>query len=352
MLDDEPLDSPHGATAGAWLSIGALAKASGVPVETLRTWERRYDFPQPSRLPSGHLRYPAQAIGVVVRVRALLAEGHRASDLLSEAARGETFPPRRMGRESATIDTVLALDQPATIADAATIARAATIDAKITARTADVADPTLRSGLSEVLDAAYRLDAMRLDRALSWQWQRRGGIGFLEGFCGPLLVQIGLLWRDGIFDVHHEHFASERIRDFLVARAQALAVGAEVWVIAATISGERHVLGLHMAAAALAMAGVGVVFLGADMPVQELATAAAQVRARGVIISVSEASRAELVTAQLVALRDSLPLVRDIAVGGQGASRLAPIPGVQVLSTLPSLQGWAHSLRAPAQETA
>jgi hypothetical protein len=122
MLDDEPLDSPPGATAGAWLSIGALAKASGVPVETLRTWERRYDFPQPSRLPSGHRRYPAQAIGVVVRVRALLAEGHRASDLLSEAARGATFP-QRAGPEFAPTDTIPALDQPATIQRCAAASR-------------------------------------------------------------------------------------------------------------------------------------------------------------------------------------------------------------------------------------
>ena len=33
----------------AMLSIGAVAKATGIRVETLRTWERRYGFPRPER---------------------------------------------------------------------------------------------------------------------------------------------------------------------------------------------------------------------------------------------------------------------------------------------------------------
>ncbi len=342
MRDDDTPAMTDDAGAGPWLSIGALAKASGIPVETLRTWERRYDFPQPTRLPSGHRRYPAGAIAVLLRVRALLGEGHRASDLLTQAARGASLAPRS---DEAARAPATATAPPAPPAPASRLA-----DALQRYEVDDAVGPG--SGLAEVLDAAYRLDAARVDRALSWQWQRRGGIGFLQGFCGPLLVHIGLLWRDGVFDVHHEHFVSERIRDFLVARAHALAAGAEVCVVAATISGERHVLGLHMAATALAMAGVGVVFLGADMPIRELATAAEQVGARAIVLSVSAASRPAQVAAQLIALRAALPAAHDIAVGGQGARTLGPIEGIRVLGSLDDLQRWAHALRAPTQETA
>ena len=37
------------------LSIGAVSKATGVPVETLRTWERRYGVPSPGRSAMGEL---------------------------------------------------------------------------------------------------------------------------------------------------------------------------------------------------------------------------------------------------------------------------------------------------------
>ena len=39
------------------LSIGELARQTGVPVATLRSWEGRYGFPRPQRLAGGHRRY-------------------------------------------------------------------------------------------------------------------------------------------------------------------------------------------------------------------------------------------------------------------------------------------------------
>ena len=39
------------------MSIGAIARATGVPTNTLRTWERRYGFPASQRIASGHRRY-------------------------------------------------------------------------------------------------------------------------------------------------------------------------------------------------------------------------------------------------------------------------------------------------------
>lgn len=41
----------------AHLTIGDVAARTGVGTATLRAWERRHDFPHPSRLPGGHRRY-------------------------------------------------------------------------------------------------------------------------------------------------------------------------------------------------------------------------------------------------------------------------------------------------------
>lgn len=40
-----------------YLTIGELARRTGVGVSTLRAWEQRYGFPVPQRLASGHRRY-------------------------------------------------------------------------------------------------------------------------------------------------------------------------------------------------------------------------------------------------------------------------------------------------------
>jgi DICT domain-containing protein len=50
------------------VSIGELAERAGVAEGTLRMWERRYGFPEPQRLPSGHRRYSQGDVALVAQV--------------------------------------------------------------------------------------------------------------------------------------------------------------------------------------------------------------------------------------------------------------------------------------------
>src|SRR6188508_2056350 len=67
---------------GARLSIGALSRATEIPVETLRTWESRYGFPVPERRPSGHRLYPLSIVPRLRRIAEALAGGHRARQVV------------------------------------------------------------------------------------------------------------------------------------------------------------------------------------------------------------------------------------------------------------------------------
>lgn len=51
------------------LSIGDVARATGVSEATLRVWETRHGFPQPMRLPSGHRRYAQAQVSAVLDVQ-------------------------------------------------------------------------------------------------------------------------------------------------------------------------------------------------------------------------------------------------------------------------------------------
>jgi DICT domain-containing protein len=83
------LSTPSARTGS--LSIGGLAAHTGVPPATLRSWEARYGFPRPIRLPGGHRRYSE---GDVTAVREVLR--HRNSGLALEAAvRRVTFEAPR-----------------------------------------------------------------------------------------------------------------------------------------------------------------------------------------------------------------------------------------------------------------
>jgi MerR family transcriptional regulator, light-induced transcriptional regulator len=63
------------------LTISDLAERTGVPPATLRSWESRYGFPQPSRLAGGHRRYAERDVAAVLEVLR-----HRGSGLALEAA--------------------------------------------------------------------------------------------------------------------------------------------------------------------------------------------------------------------------------------------------------------------------
>jgi len=54
---------------GRTLTIGALARAAGVGVETIRYYERRGLLPDPPRSAAGHRRYPVGSIDRVEFIR-------------------------------------------------------------------------------------------------------------------------------------------------------------------------------------------------------------------------------------------------------------------------------------------
>jgi len=63
------------------LTIGDLARRSGVPTATLRSWEARYGFPRPARMAGGHRRYAEAEVAAVLDV-----VRHRDSGLALETA--------------------------------------------------------------------------------------------------------------------------------------------------------------------------------------------------------------------------------------------------------------------------
>jgi DNA-binding transcriptional MerR regulator len=56
-------------------AIGDLARRSGVPVSTIRAWERRYGLLSPARSPGGHRRFSEDDLRRIDAVRQLVSEG-------------------------------------------------------------------------------------------------------------------------------------------------------------------------------------------------------------------------------------------------------------------------------------
>lgn len=299
-----------GRAGGARLTIGALSRATDIPVETLRTWERRYGYPRPERKPSGHRLYAAATIPRLRRIAEVLARGHRPAEVVSApdtVLTGLLDSTARPVREQADVRTELAPE--------------------------------------ELLDAVERFQAETLTGALLADWARLGPLPFLERRVAPLLRAVGTAWEQGRLDVSHEHFVSERVGDLLRSvrlPSEERALGP--LVVLATLPGERHGLGLQMAALVLAVAGCRVLHLGTEVPLREIATLARDILARAVGISVSSATGGRSTVRHLATLRTLLPRRITLLVGGEGSAGVGT--GMTRLHELRALDDWSRRVAA------
>jgi methanogenic corrinoid protein MtbC1 len=189
------------------------------------------------------------------------------------------------------------------------------------------APPPKDAGLAGAVEADYvqlgfraiiALDARSLDRML-----RQSSIHFshrrvIDGIIVPLLRQVGEAWVNGTLRIAHEHMASAVVRTFLgglLRDAEDREGG--TGIVIATPRGQRHDLGALAVALAASDAGWQPLYLGSNLPAEEIAAAAVHNSARAVAISLVGATDGEQLREECLKLRrllsDDLPLY----AGGQ-----------------------------------
>jgi methylmalonyl-CoA mutase cobalamin-binding subunit len=87
-------------------------------------------------------------------------------------------------------------------------------------------------------------------------------------------------------------------------------------VVFATLSGERHELGILMYATIAASLRLRTFYLGPDLPAQEVARCALEMNAAAVAISLVNHGPLEATLAQLHGVRNQLPDAMEIWLGG------------------------------------
>jgi DNA-binding transcriptional MerR regulator/methanogenic corrinoid protein MtbC1 len=303
------------------LSIGALSAATGIPIDTIRTWERRYGFPVPVRKPSGHRVYPLGLVPRLRRAAQAIARGHRAAEVVPASERAldallESLPQLPGGRVPS------------------------------------VPEQTAQDG-DELLALVRGFDTEGLRRRIENDWARLGPVGFLEGQAAPFLTSVGEAWAQGRLDVRHEHFATGVLGDFLRAVRLPLNDRATGPVAAlATLPGELHGLGLQMAAVVFSFGGWRPLVLGVDTPIAQMVSLAREARLG--VVALSSVQPRPRSAARIQMLRRGLPRRIHLLVGGRGAPRMANLKGVEVIPDLAGLERWLRAYRGttPIAESA
>lgn len=275
--------------------LGTAARLTGLSPELIRAWERRYGVVQPLRTPGGTRRYRAADIERLRLLKAAVDAGHR-------------------------IGQVARLDP-----------------AELEQRAARSQEPS--SGrLEEILSALERLDGAEAQRLLSLQLSALGPVRFAREFAVPLVQEIGERWADDRLPIASEHLATAVLRSMFGSALQPTAaclLGPRI--VFATPSGERHELGLQMAALTALGAGANPVYLGAELPPEELLSSVERAGAAALALSLVSVppNRAEKAVR---ALRRALAAGVYLWLGGATASALEPSHGVDCIDSLEAFE--------------
>jgi MerR family transcriptional regulator, light-induced transcriptional regulator len=275
-------------------TIKQAAVRSGVPVQLLRAWERRYGVVRPERTGSGYRLYDETAIDRLRAMRQLIAEGWTAS---TAAMR------------------VRELD------DSAVAELAGRLAAARPTPSAPEPDGTAALALREAfVEAAGRLDEPSFERILDEMFARGSFEQVASELVMPALVDLGQAWADGRVDVAGEHAASSAVQRRLGMAFMAAGAPLEHGdvVLVGMAPGARHDLGALAFATTARRSGLVVRFLGADLPVEDWVEAARRTDAIAAVVGI--VMRADVKPALEVAraIRGANPAIR-IAYGGHRA---------------------------------
>ena len=253
------------------LNIAALARKTGVPAHTLRKWEQRYGVLCPARTSGGQRRYTDLDVARVIWLRDRLGDGYRigqAAALLTAA----TAPP-------------------------------ATTPAELRNALLGAVDLADTEAIERLLDQAFALHPIEVA---------------CEDIVGPLLTEVGDRWERGAVSVAQEHVISGAVRGRIARLLADRRPGVRGRAVLACAPGERHELGLLILAALLSADGWGIVYLGAETPVDDALDLASVVEADVVCFSVSLSEHVDALTANLGRERPRRPAV---VLGGRAVNR-------------------------------
>lgn len=226
-------------------TIGTVSKLTGVGAITLRAWERRYGLIEPVRKDSGHRLYTRRHIDQINRITSLTQQGIRISQIRPEMLESETAPDEGAGSDQ------------------------------------------WRRHMDSMLAAIINFDEDRVEEVYNDALAVHP-IGMVtRKLLTPLLIELGQRWENGEpTSVAEEHFFAFYLRNKLGARFHHRPRrNAGPQLLLAGLPGEHHDIGLLLFALAAIEVGYRILPLGADMPLEHLASLARSKGCAAIVLS-------------------------------------------------------------------
>jgi DNA-binding transcriptional MerR regulator/methylmalonyl-CoA mutase cobalamin-binding subunit len=267
-------------------TIKAVSQATGLSIETLRAWERRYGIVAPDRDPNGRRSYRPEDVIRLRKLREATERGHTISKLarFSDVELNELLEEPQMGGAKHAASQTFAQQMLA------------------------AAEAYRPDDCDQVLSMALAL--LPLGEVVS-------------DVLSPVLLEVGTRWHDGTFSIAQERLVTSSVRkqvSSVVDTYNRIAGGPTV--VLTTLSGERHELGILMCALLAASRGLRCQYLGPDLPAPDIAVFTERVGAAAVALSMVSTDHMATAVSELHELARLLPSPIEIWVGGVATREL------------------------------
>ena len=298
--------------------VRVVVQRTGLSPDVLRAWERRYGAVEPVRTAGGQRLYTT-------------ADVERLA-LLHDAARSGRQIGRLVALDDAALRDLIAADR------------------RESPPAATLSPVEAERHIGEAYAAVEAMDPARLDLELRQAALALGAATALSGVLAPLLERVGLGWQQGRLSVGHEHAASAVVRRFLDWISAAAGPGAGAPTIGlATLEGERHEFGAMLAMAAALANGWSALYFGPEMPVRDLAAAAAGRGLTAIGLSVVYVDDPGRVAEAVRRVREALPADVALVVGGSGAARIRERLAAPEVRVVEDLESFVAAIRPLAE---
>jgi DNA-binding transcriptional MerR regulator len=242
-------------------NLKAVVQQTGLKPDTLRAWERRYGLPHPERSSGGHRLYSQRDIDTIGWLLARQREGlsiSRAVQLWERLQAEERDPVRA----------------PAPLA-----MPTAPVPAQPTGG-------TIAQWRKQWIDACLAYDEQHAEQLLNQAFTLYSPETVALELLQRAVAEIGASWYRGDVAVQQEHFCSS----LAVRRLEALVMSTPPPVLPGRILAvcppeEHHLIGLLLLTFLLRRQGREVVYLGADVPLEQLESTVDAVRPQLVVMA-------------------------------------------------------------------
>lgn len=302
--------------------MSVVTRRTGLSADLIRAWERRYRAVQPSRTGGNRRLYSESEMQRLILLRDALRAGWQ-------------------------IGQVAALDDDTLRTLAASTGASANEREESPSTQAEELEQRERA----CFEAVAALDGVRLAKELDSANVSLSRVALLDRLLVPLMEHIGRACSNGTLRTANEHLASVVVRSFLDRMHGAYPVpDSAPALIVTTPMFQHHEIGALLAAATARTLGWNTVYLGPNLPSEEIAAAARQRGARAVAVSVTFPADDPRLSDELRQLARLLAPGTRLLVGGLSAPAYAATIdaiGAELLGSLDALRETLTRLRVP-----